>query len=1563
MPTWSSTASRSETAPAPRQSLTSAARSGQESTPFGTGAWYTYTPAGGFNPETGQPPGWNGVPSTAATIKPGFIGAVTDGSGNTWLLPYSGPISFLPASGASGQIYYLPPTASGEVFAGAAYCNDQPYFGASSGNIYTLVSGAVAAVSGSFGELTRDIASDGTNLYGVLPASQNLGVFSFASATSGSVAKHATPMTVPSLVVAGPSGVAVAGWSSSELNTGANCIVLAPTSGLAATANSTTGVIDLLTGTDPVWTLTQAASGTAHPVNLAWSIDSTQLLATDTTDGLVQVYNLVEGLLVSGATLDVTGAALIGMTPTTGQALVTQPSANKVTVLASSANEWSIYGAVSGLTDPMGLRVISDTQAVVGSPSGVTFLSLQNNEWAVQQVVSGLAFTPSCLDLFVDSTGTPNIYVAGTVGASGYVGIITPAGVGPQASWAGSASAIFYRQGQIAVGDPTNNLIQVFGYVGASLQRYANPGAAPAGVSFIGQTGTSVWLCGTSSVSQTRFTAPYRLVPYLNGQVSIFNGSSFTTAALGVEYQPSSLVWGPSGVWVATAQDALFVIDPDATVLVQRTLLPETPQPAGTPLGLSALMFWNQELYAASSLNNGLAAMVPAQASGAPTPPSNLVISVSTITNSAIGLEWNAPQGTTPFTYQAFYRVGTVGNFAPFGGSTSNLLITVSGLAGNTTYNLAVSGTNSAGSVVSNTVTAQTEATIGSPILTGTPSVSGVEILTWTTPVGAAPITYQVFYLDTALTTVYTPFGGITAQNTASIGGLVSGHTYNFAVSGINATGSAVSNIVTQTMPTAPAAPTLAVISTGNTTANANWNFVTGATSYQLAIAVGSKGSFINYGPPTTSNVMAVSGLNPLSTYTFQVTATGTGGSTVSNVASLQGAATAPVSATVSVGSFTNSSALVTYTVSGGSTPIAAQVFASNGGVSGTYSAFGSTVSGGASGSILVAGLLPSTQYFFEIQATNVVGTVTSPPVSGTTGIQAGVSGIQTGVSSSSGQTPTFVGPAGLVVAPGMTITVAGVSISSDPYGGLGAVVNTNYDNATVSANVTGTPCQGAGTGGPDGGMAIPNLTGDTLTVSQMNAALATLTYTAPPSGVMSDVIQIYCTDSNSPAYEPGVLYPYINIAVSIVSGATSGSPVEGYSVYHPTGYVNPASGQSLLLPTGYFATSGNQIVDPNNGNLPVRIMAANWWGMEDGNAYNTESDPSSVMFGLWQVSYQTICNAAVAAGFNAIRLTYCDAGLYGSPPYSADGSNFSINTTVNPGLSGLTVLEMVDAVVDYCGQIGLKIWFGRMWQNPTVGQTALFYGSPSGSLTDWTVDAIVDNFVMLAQRYANNPTVIGIELNNEVNSPPCTFGDGNAATDLRLFWTTAGNAILAVNPNLLIICQSYGISSPFAGGGSIADLTPVANFPVTLNVPNRLVFSIHSYPPDVNSGLQSPESWDPSWGYIYTQGIAPIMLTEYGYMASDTVSGTTYHTAVQEWITTLNAYVTTGSSGVIAGVPADGYPPSMTWYCLNASGPGEGDGSSVNNAGFCLLSASDWQTILPLQFEYLPPVMFYPLS
>ncbi len=82
----------------------------------------------------------------------------------------------------------------------------------------------------------------------------------------------------------------------------------------------------------------------------------------------------------------------------------------------------------------------------------------------------------------------------------------------------------------------------------------------------------------------------------------------------------------------------------------------------------------------------------------------------------------------------------------------------------------------------------------------------------------------------------------------------------------------------------------------------------------------------------------------------------------------------------------------------------------------------------------------------------------------------------------------------------------------------------------------------------------------------------------------------------------------------------------------------------------------------------------------------------------------------------------------------------------------------------------------------------------------------------MLAARYKDDPTVIGVDLHNEPTDPRA----GTAVTPPRLAggrdW--AGNAVLAVNPRLLIIVegverQNDGTSTWWGGGLKDADPPP----------------------------------------------------------------------------------------------------------------------------------------------------------
>ena len=142
----------------------------------------------------------------------------------------------------------------------------------------------------------------------------------------------------------------------------------------------------------------------------------------------------------------------------------------------------------------------------------------------------------------------------------------------------------------------------------------------------------------------------------------------------------------------------------------------------------------------------------------------------------------------------------------------------------------------------------------------------------------------------------------------------------------------------------------------------------------------------------------------------------------------------------------------------------------------------------------------------------------------------------------------------------------------------------------------------------------------------------------------------------------------------------------------------------------------------------------------------------------------------------------------------------------------------------------------------------------------------------MLAQRYAGADTVIGADLHNEPHGQ-ATWGSGDPSTDWRLAAEKAGNAILAVNPNLLIIVEGieqYQGDWDWWGGNLIG----AREYPVRLNLPHQLLYSTHTYGPGVYpqpwfSDPTFPENmpgiWDRHWGYLSREGIAPVLVGEFG--------------------------------------------------------------------------------------------------
>jgi endoglucanase len=202
-----------------------------------------------------------------------------------------------------------------------------------------------------------------------------------------------------------------------------------------------------------------------------------------------------------------------------------------------------------------------------------------------------------------------------------------------------------------------------------------------------------------------------------------------------------------------------------------------------------------------------------------------------------------------------------------------------------------------------------------------------------------------------------------------------------------------------------------------------------------------------------------------------------------------------------------------------------------------------------------------------------------------------------------------------------------------------------------------------------------------------------------------------------------------------------------------------------------------------------------------------------------------------------------------------------------------LTGLEIMDRVVHGAGQRGLRVILDRHRPDAS-GQSPLWY-TDHVSEERWIAD-----WVMLAQRYRSEPSVIGADLHNEPHSP-ATWGDGKVTTDWRLAAERAGNAILQANPNWLIMVEGidqYNGEGYWWGG----NLMGARQFPVRLKHPDKLVYSAHDYGPGVwgqswfgasNFPQNLPPLWHAQWGYLVQEGIAPVWIGEFGgrSMGTDT--------------------------------------------------------------------------------------------
>lgn len=315
----------------------------------------------------------------------------------------------------------------------------------------------------------------------------------------------------------------------------------------------------------------------------------------------------------------------------------------------------------------------------------------------------------------------------------------------------------------------------------------------------------------------------------------------------------------------------------------------------------------------------------------------------------------------------------------------------------------------------------------------------------------------------------------------------------------------------------------------------------------------------------------------------------------------------------------------------------------------------------------------------------------------------------------------------------------------------------------------------------------------------------------------------------------------------------TSTNPLSAIGPVPPPPAPPPApAGTASLLPAGYLSTSGSQIVD-QNGN-PVRIASVGW--NEIGNSVPSDIPGS--------------CQKIVQAGFNCVRLPWYNARM-------------SANMTT------------YDQVVSAAGSVGLKVIFDNHANEgggacASQQQNGLWYdvggasdGTDGCGATGTVSDAqFVNDWVMWATHYRNNPTVIGYDIRNEplCFSPAgtaCTWeaGSNNPNHNIRYMYERVANAIHNVDPNVLIICEGpQNYSGLLAGGTSNkspwGDLSLAGSLPVQPTVPNKVVYSVHDYPVYVagfqpDSGSSKVTMMNAAWGYLVKNNIAPVWIGEMG--------------------------------------------------------------------------------------------------
>jgi fibronectin type 3 domain-containing protein len=621
-------------------------------------------------------------------------------------------------------------------------------------------------------------------------------------------------------------------------------------------------------------------------------------------------------------------------------------------------------------------------------------------------------------------------------------------------------------------------------------------------------------------------------------------------------------------------------------------------------------------------------------APGVPSTPAGLTVGGATA--SSLAVSWTAASGAT--SYQVYRDTSSTGSFSTEVYNNSSTNFTDGSLSASTTYYYKVQATNNAGSSAfsapaSGTTTSAAPSVPSTPtgIQVGTITSSSIT-LSWNTVSGAN--SYQVYTAASSsgpFTTL--AYSGPSAQPT--IGGLQQGTQYWYEVQATNSMGSSAlsSAFGATTMLPAPSSVTVASGSPSYSSLVISWTAVTNASNYLLYQSSSPGGSFAlirNAPAPLTS--FTASGLQSSTTYYYEVQAQNSAAtSATSPIASGSTTFGPPPAPTVTVTCPAYEGQL-TISWNNESTAASYIIFRSTS-ASGGFVALGTVLPGSYSTiQYTDTGLSPGTTYYYEVQASNSVGT----------------------------------GP--------MSAVASSITLPATPTGLSVTVANPAYSSLKISWNSVNGASGYVVYGGPSGGGLSGLYSGSSTSFTQSNLV--------PGTSYSYEVIAY-----NSSGYSP---------ATSVISGTTATAGTLYVSVYKQNGQAMPSAVVRLYSsnwgsPT-YSATANGSGV-ATFSNIPAGNYSAMAFSGSYANNLASQSAAKGWPGELWSIFGNTAgadvqTNIIVynnsSVGYNMVRREPYVSNVV--PNYASLFSNGSFSVTIVGDVSCTRTVMVIMDILDAAG-------------------------------------------------------------------------------------------------------------------------------------------------------------------------------------------------------------------------------------------------------------------------------------